>query len=310
MRLRAEIDAAHTRIRAANDAASTAYCLELLDRLQARHSSAVSRIQFCRPNPWSDASRVQDLASSRMAGLRHSAGAVAEDGAGVVSATAVATAYREASDTVNQHYMAAARGPGKFRALSDFLLTRLPRRLDDAAATADESHAAHVAALNSHIAALGQEVAAARGREKAAAEALTQERRSFETALGEQTRTGAATVERLKGELELRTGELDRLSSRFDKLLAASEAQSVRADDAAAGAREQLAAAHARIDELQSARVSGLLESAVLSQRLAEAEAARGALERQAAELRLAIAEEARAAASLALRTQVSAQRR
>ena len=202
--------------------------------------------------------------------------------------------------------MSEARGPGKFSALVDFLLTRLPRTLADAAATADESYSAQAAAFKAQLSSLGQEVAAARGREKAASDSLDQERHAFERALSDQGRLSADAIERLRGELESRTSELARLSSRFDKLLATSEAQSVRADEAAAAAHAELAAAHQRIDALQSSRISGLLESAVLSQRLAESEATRGDLERQAGELRLSVFEESRAALTMAARMQAA----
>jgi hypothetical protein len=310
-RLRTEIDTAHARIRAANEAASSAFCLELLERLQ-------------------------ELASKRVSALRRDGAAAGSDGA-VVTATSVAVAYREASDAVSVHFLSEARGPAKSRALAEFLLTRLPRTLSEAAAVSDESYAARAAAADARVSDLGQQLAAARGRERSSADALEQERRSFEAALATQARQEAEAVERLKGALESRTGELDRLSTRYDHLLATSEAQRVRADEAAAASRADLQAAFKRLDELQvsvssrtlslqslrtqihssryvclpqcseqSTRVGQLMEVAVLSQKLAEAEVARAGVERVAAELRLSLAEESRAAALMAVRTQAS----
>jgi len=53
------------------------------------------------------------------------------------------------------------------------------------------------------------------------------------------------------------------------------------------------------VDALQSARLTAVMDMNMLSQRLAEAEAARGDAQRLAAELRLKVAEEAKSAAVL-----------
>jgi hypothetical protein len=222
VRLRNEIDEAHSRIRAANDAASAAFCLELLDRLQ-------------------------ELAANRVAALRRGNGQI-------VTAAVVAATYREASDAVSVHYLSEARGPAKSRALAEFLLTRLPRVLGEAAVVADDSYAVQAAAADARVSNLSLQLADARGREKASSDALEQERKAFNSALAEQARKEADVVEHLKGALDSRAGELDRLSSRFDKLMATAEAQQVRADEAAAASRLELTAAFKRLDELQVRR--------------------------------------------------------
>lgn len=321
--LREQVSAEFSRIRRANDAASADVCQSLLERL---HEGAVARLRGAgsltaapqRPSgrhsarsggsgsasssssiPPSAAPAADAVADERSGVAAATSSAVAATASAVVASASVANAYRDTTEWLQNEYAAAARGPARHRALAEYLAARLPAALIEASLASDESYGAHIAALGRRTTELYAAVSAARGHEQATKELLAQERKSKEAALAEATRQGAETAERLRLQVEARSAELARLSERFDKLLASSEAAAVRADEAAATAATDLAAAHARIDALQSAKVTGLVDVATLSQRLAEAESARSEAERLAAELRLRVGDESRAAAVL-----------
>ena len=279
------------KIRRVNDAASAAACNKLLDTL---HADAAATMAAVRRKQQQAAMSDGQHANSSAAEAQ-----IARATAALTSAAAVARAYRTAASTLADAYSASARGPAKHRCLAEYAVSRLTSLLGDAAASADECAAALIAAYNARVSELAAAGAAARGREKAAADALAQERASFERTLAEQARSAGEAAERLKSSLTSKTEELERANARYDKLLASHEAAAVRADEAAAKAAEEIKAARRRVDELQTARATGLLETAVLATRLAEAEAARGDAERLAQELRLKVAEESKAAALL-----------
>lgn len=331
--MRSGIADAHARFRRANEAASGAFCLELLDRLHAGATARLSALK--RGGAAADgagSAAGTGTGRRRASGPDGAAGAAAVGGSGgatggagvaaseeggegsgltpaiaaaaaaVVPAAAVAREYRAACEAVAASYASQARGPARHRVLAEFLTDRLPALLVEASMTSDDSRSAESAAHRARLSELSQQLVAARGRERVAAETLVAERRSFETASAEASRRAAEREETLKSTLANRVAELERLQGRFDRLLAASEAASVRADEAAATAAAQLASARARVDELQSARVTALLDMTTMSQRLAEAEAARADAIRLAGELRAKLAQEAAAAAVLAER--------
>lgn len=325
--MRSGVAEAHARFRRANEAASGAFCLELLDRLHAGATARLSALKRGggagggaadagtgrRRASGTDAAAAAGGSGGATAGAGAAASDEASEGSGltpaitaaaaaVVPAAAVAREYRAACEAVAASYASQARGPARHRILAEFLTDRLPALLVEASMTSDDSRSAESSAHRARLGELSQQLVAARGRERVAAETLVAERRSFETASAEASRRGAEREETLKSTLANRVAELERLQGRFDRLLAASEAASVRADEAAATAAAQLASARARVDELQSARVTALLDMTTMSQRLAEAEAARADAIRLAGEMRAKLAQEAAAAAVLAER--------
>lgn len=340
--MRSGIAEAHARFRRANEAASGAFCLELLDRLHAGATARLSALKrgaaAAAAGGSADSSAGRRRASGAESGSGAGSGSGATAGAGVtgdgnsfsadgqassssaggegsgitpaiaaaaaavVPAATVAREYKAACEAISASYASQARGPARHKVLAEFLTDRLPALLVEASMTSDDSRSAESAAHRARLGELSQQLVAARGRERVAAETLVAERRSFETASADASRRAAEREETLKSTLASRVAELERLQGRFDRLLAASEAASVRADEAAATAAAQLASARARVDELQSARVTALLDMTTMSQRLAEAEAARADAIRLAGELRAKLAQEAAAAAVLAER--------
>jgi len=290
MELRSQVEGAHARLRRANDVASTAFCLELLDKL---HGRAAARLAALRRPPRAPATVP---APEEATGLTR---ATAAAGAGVVTAASAAKEYRAACDDVTATYVEVARGPARHRVLSDYLLNRLSGLLLDAALSADETSSAYAAALTARVGELAAGVAAARAREAAAGEALVSERRSFAATLESASAKAADAAERAKAAADAKAAELDRLQGRFDKLLAAAEADRVRGDEAAAASATALAAARGRVDELLSTRVSALMDMTTLSQRLVEAEAATVDAEKLVGVLKVKLAEEAKSAAVL-----------
>lgn len=294
--LRDKITAEYSRLRRSNDANSAAYCTALLDVLRAQ---AGQELQSLRRTP----------ATGSSAGARSGAHAEDDSGSaadrakaaadGVVSAGALAKAYREACGHLQERFGRAARGPAKHRVLATFAVSVLPDALADGAYTVDDSYSGLVAALNARATDAANALAVARGKIKASEEIMAGERKSHEAALNESARQSAEAAERLKFQLDTRNAELSRLQEQFDALLANMETQSVRHDAAAEKGRAELAAANKKVEDLQSSKITTLLEISVMAQRLAEAEAARTEAERLYAEMRIKLAEESRSASVL-----------
>jgi hypothetical protein len=295
--LRKQIEQEYLRFRKANDAASGAFCLELLSKL---HEDAARRLQNIKLKVPKSADATGDDEASGITST------VAQAGRAVIPAAAAAKEYRAACDEVNDMYLKEARGPAKFRVLSDYLLNKLSVLLLDASISSDETYSKYINSLSMRVTDLNREVSGAKSRERTAQDVLAQEKKSFQNMLEEASRRAADIEERLRSEGQSRQGELDRLQDRFDKMLANSEAQSIRADELSSRLSTDLNAALKRIDELQSARITALMDMNTLSQRLVEAETARTDAERLVNEWRMKLAEESKAAAVLLERCRAS----
>ena len=290
-RLRVALEEAHSRLRRANDDASSAWCLELLEQLHSRLGTAMR-----------DVTRRAAGAAAPATSSGDATEAVAVAASRLLRAASVVGTFRSALGEGIDAYTREARGPAARRVLADFLAARATQLLSDAAAAADASVVELDGAHRSRADALGAALAEARAREVASAEALVAERAASASALATASRTAAAEASRLSSSLEDRSAELARLSARFDALLASADAASVRAHEAAENARVDLADAHRRIDELANTKLALLLDAAAMAVRLADAEAARGDAERLASDSVLRLATESRAGAVLAER--------
>jgi chromosome segregation ATPase len=97
----------------------------------------------------------------------------------------------------------------------------------------------------------------------------------------------AAEREAVQFKLAARESELERMTNKTDRLIAAFEASSVRSDAREADLSIALSGARARVDELLTSRVEMLLEEGVAAQKLAESEKKRADLERALGESKL-----------------------
>jgi chromosome segregation ATPase len=166
----------------------------------------------------------------------------------------------------------------------------MPSLLADAAARADDSIGAHVAALQSRTHGLTASLAAARGREKAAAEVAAQDRKSADSALGEASRQAGETAEKLRSTIAARDAELARAADKFERLVAAFEGNSIRSDEEKGRLIDELAKVRGRLDQVQSERLALALDAATAAAKLVEAREAQLKAEAAAAVAAAALA--------------------
>jgi hypothetical protein len=224
----------------------------------------------------------------------------------LVRPSTLASAYRSSLDALLTAYSALARGPAKHRILADYSLARAPALLADAAVLADGTVTQAVAALTARVAEAQRTVTAAAGKERAALDLLAQEKRSAQAALAEGSRQSASELDKLRYALDAKEEEVARLSGKVDRLVSAFEAHSVRTEEAAATAAHDLAGARARVEQVLVERVETLMETAVMAQRLAEAERAKGEAEGAASEVRARMEAEAKGVAVLVERVRAA----
>lgn len=359
--LQTGIASEYSKVRSANDAASTAYCASLLDALSKAASAQLLGLRQAAADrskaraagnsgggPKTGAGRGkgdggklfgraaavrrkqerrsydsdEDDDGSDSDGGHDSAGEAAaadDDGAAaaaialvqstsdaLVPPSTLAKTYRQCCDALQDQYNRSARGPARHRVLADHMSARMPLLLLDASSDADASLRDHLSAHASRAGELSRELASCRAREAAAAELLEGEKRSKEASLAEAARQASDAVEKLRFQVSGREEELGRLSDKYDRAVAAFEAHSVRADEAAATMTHDLAGARARVEELLRAKITGLMEIAVMSQRLADAERRRGDLEKDQADLRARLDGEVRNAAVMVERVRAA----
>ena len=207
----------------------------------------------------------------------------------VISPSLLASFYRSALSSIRDAYAREARGSAKHRIVAEYGLVGLAptSALAEAAASADSSATTYNNVLSSKIAALERATLNARAKARSASVLLKQEQSSSNSALVEATRMAAAEREAVHFKLAARESELDRTTSKMDRLIAAFEASSVRSDAREADLAVALAGSRARVDELLTTRVDMLLEEGVAAQRLAESEKKRADLEKALGESKL-----------------------
>jgi len=207
----------------------------------------------------------------------------------VISPSSLATIYRSACASLREAYTREARGSAKHRIIAEYgLIGPAPTSaLADAAATADSTSRYYQSVLNAKISALERATLNAKAKARSATLLLKQEQSSSNSALLEATRMAAAEREAVQFKLAARESELERMTNKTDRLIAAFEASSVRSDAREADLSIALSGARARVDELLTSRVEMLLEEGVAAQKLAESEKKRADLEKALGEYKL-----------------------
>jgi hypothetical protein len=207
----------------------------------------------------------------------------------VVQPSSLASCYRSACSALREAYSREARGPAKYRILSNYsLIGPAPTSaLSEVAASADSTSRLFNSILTSKIAALERAVLKAKAKAHSAHVLLKQELSSSNSALSEATRLGAAEREAVQFKLIAREAELERMTNKADRLISTFEATSVRSDAREADLTVALAGARARVEELLNSRVSLLFEEGIAAQKLAESERKRADLEKALGEQRL-----------------------
>lgn len=322
-KLRDSIETAFASLRKRNEQGSTVYCRAVLDALYSEASlQLASAMASSTAGAGAAPSSSSTGAGADGRGRRHSRfsegsaydnpfGSSAPSGAGqggtggeddgmqarvqeaasaVVSSFNLSKGYRTVCAWLQDAYALQARGPAQDRVLADFLLGRMPSVLSDAAARADDTVAAHVTALQQRAHGLSAAVAAARGREKAAAEVAAQDRKSADAALAEASRQAGETAEKLRATIAARDAELGRAADKFERLVASFEGANIRADEEKGKLIDDLGKARARLDHVQSERLTLALDAATAAARLAEAREAQLRAEAAAATAAAALA--------------------
>ena len=307
--LRGKLFSEFQKMRKDMDASSATFCTSLINtlhntifnaKLQAlltsSSSSSAEDIQFdaefdsedndvigtTKGKPSSPSSSSSSSSASNALKVKHIAEAV-------ISPSLLASFYRSALSSIRDAYAREARGSAKHRIIAEYGLVGLAptSALAEAAASADSSAATYNNVLSSKIAALERATLNARAKARSASVLLKQEQSSSNSALVEATRMAAAEREAVQFKLSARESELDRTTSKMDRLIAAFEASSVRSDARESDLAVALAGSRARVDELLTTRVDMLLEEGVAAQRLAESEKKRADLEKALGESKL-----------------------
>lgn len=188
----------------------------------------------------------------------------------------------------------------------NFTSTRLPRLLKEVSEKSDEMVNFYTDSATTLIHTFGALLSASRGQAEAAEKRLESTQKSHEKALEQASKRAAEELDAVKSILADRNEELARLNQKFDRLVSTFEADRVRSSEDIQRLQNELSEMTRRLDETHTTKFDKLIELAIISQRLSDAEKDKGEAMETLAELRLRFAEEQKANAVMAERVRAA----